>query len=294
MLKKKVFISIVLIVIFAIISISNICYATWVPVTPEKIIEAYEDYLLDGATVKIVGDKFVFSQEGQEDIEIKYDLSEEPTFWIEIPINNTITYEEYQILFSKCLLPLTLHVGVLGIQGVEKDDTTEILYEPMLQMIGELGESLEEMDEEEDFSAEKAFEFVKSTWGEKTTTKDKNNTMKWTVETKEVTDRSCVVVSTVVTNKDADFSKFKSNPEEVINEITNVVSNVVNEEETNTDNENTTVENKTVPASNTNKTTGKLPNSGDANKNIVTMLYVVIVISSISILFFTINLKKKN
>ena len=268
-------ISCLIVSVIIIIMLSNISYADFIPVTKEKLEDAYEnikkdnrlningDITITDDTISIIND--------EENFTIKYDLSGNPTFWCEQEIDDSIDEDGYSYFVRSLAMPLMLgYYPVATIQGAYNEYIISIMMS--LIQSGYPSNSVDHNIATDDFDQSTIMDTIKEMWKDKATKIDNDfNTYEWIIETRDLTTTSGKVISKVTINTDGDFSKMQ-----LANSTTN---------------DNSKSENETAETQHTSETTNntvvidskKIPRSGKTTNSLTVALYGLIIISAICI-----------
>lgn len=254
---KKFFVSLLL---FLIIFYTNICYATSVKVTNDNLntalqttFQKFSDAYAENIkyTVKVTDNNINIS-DGKEDFNLKYDLTNNPTFNMEVPIKSGMSYSEFEKQTSYLItFPMLAYIAVANIQGVDFDDATmyfmstylanalsktnSISMEYTIYDDTKLSEGVTVEKNDNDSKTilasefgNRVMEYVNYLYKDKSIMKDLDvNSNTWsyelTTERKDVTESSCKLVSSMVVNLDMDFSKLKGYKENIGESIKNQI-----------------------------------------------------------------------
>lgn len=232
---KKVIISFLFAIIIFVSSFSNICNAASVKVTKENLTKAFEelvssdinednmDILVEDDVIKITVDN--------ESYNIDYDLTDKPTFSLEIPIEKGMSYEDFKKKTENLGAPIIGYAAVANIQGTGIEDAMAYLMFSYMENISgsystedsyvivddlnlQEGVTLEKTDDPKTIYTsefgDKVMEYVNALYPETQTISDSDeiNSYVMTIEKKDVTETSCKLVSKLKVNTDADFSKL--------------------------------------------------------------------------------------
>jgi len=306
-MKKLIKVLSVLMIVI-ILGISTTSKAVKIEVTKEKLEEAFKDleesesntgnnkYEITDELIKLSSDDYKY--------EMKYDLSNKPTFTIEALIKDGMNYDEFTEETSKLLFPMLAQIAVYNIQNVEYEDamTYIMMYMFSTALGGETSSNSEYIlyddrdtsknwviNAEEGQKVIKASEFdkyvmeyVNSVYKEEDILKDSNgiNSFEWSTKKEDITDKSCKIVSTLTVDLDADFSKIK----EIVDDIE--VSGANNKTNNEISNEINNVEENTI------LNTNIIPNAG-VEFGVKNILQIVIFVSILSIVLILITSKKE-
>lgn len=240
---KKILIS-CLFLIFAVgIIFENISCAAWKEVTQENLTKALEGFVTSESNEEnysITVKKDVINiTEDNEKYELKYDLTDKPTFSIEIPIEKGMSYEEFQKQTGSLILPTIGYIAVANIQSIDIEDASSyILFsylgnalknsfssENSYWIIDDLnasGSLTVKKDENTNIIyasefGDKVMEYVNNTYLQKQTISDSKeiNSYEITIEKQDTTETSCKLVSTLTVNHEADFTKLNGYMEKI-------------------------------------------------------------------------------
>lgn len=214
------------------------CYATAVAVTKENLNTSLQKLVTSDTNennYKIaVSDNIITITADGKNYTLNYDLTEKPTFSLEIPIEQGMSYTDFKEQTDNLILPMVGYIAVANIQGVEFEDVSAYF------LMSYLGNALNDswssensyvifddtnmsdgvtIDRDESDSktiyasefGERVMEYVNATYKDKQTFNDSSegiNSYELTCERKDVTDTSCKLVSSLSVNLDADFSKL--------------------------------------------------------------------------------------
>lgn len=214
------------------------CYVTAVVVTRENINASLQEFVSSDANennykITISNNIITITIDGKSYI-LNYDLTEKPTFSLEIPIEKGMNYANFKEQTDNLILPMIGYIAVANIQGVEYEDASAYF------LMSYLGNALngswssensyiiiddtnmsdgvtidrDESDTKTIYASEfgeRVMEYVNATYKDKQTIKDSSdgiNSYEWTIERKDITDISCKLISSLSVNLDADFSKL--------------------------------------------------------------------------------------
>ena len=291
-----------------ILNLCTSCFAQDSIVTPEMLQKVFEEITnLEGNEEKgtiTVEDNIikVVSKEGSYDL--NYDLTEKnPTFSIEIPISQGITYKEYQEEIEKITAPMLGYIAIANIKGVDFADS--MLYF-MFSYLGTVDfesamqngyQIIDDLNADEGVTVEKdtskqnviytsefekdVMKYVNLLHKDETITDTEDdgiNSYTFTFEKKDVTETSCKLKSTLAVNLDADYSKLNGYSEKLEEDLKdsfeetfeNIIENIQ------VDNN---INNNEISLNNTNT----IPNAGKVEKKMEIALNIIILTSLIAI-----------
>lgn len=187
------------IIIFICIFISRTVYGINVKITEENLNNAFQSYKETGYEFEFKNNKIIMSNEN-ESYEVDYDLTNKPTFYVSIPINSDMTYEQYSAQSNNLLLPMTMYCVVAEMEGADGNDALGYIIGNMTSL------GMTPMSQE-NFNA---LNFVQEAIGDKkvVSDEDKLNSYIWTMELNNITSSSCNLISKIEINSEADFSKI--------------------------------------------------------------------------------------
>lgn len=213
-----------------------ISLASSVEVTKENLEQTFNDLMasnvLESAPDITFSDEYITISSEGESYQLNYDISGSPTFSIELPVQQGMSYEEFNKVSSNIILPLFGYLAVADIQGVEYVDSSAYFViafldsalsnmssgnskyiivddlDPDLDVVPEPSEGQEIIYTSE--FGDHVMEYVNSMFEGTTTIDDSNlyDTFELSIDQQDLTDTSCTIVSTLTVNLDADFSKL--------------------------------------------------------------------------------------
>lgn len=307
---KKFFSSWLALLLILVFICTNRCYAITSEVTEKNLGETFEKFISSNSNkenYKIsVTNNTINIIEDDETYILYYDLTNKPSFSLEIPIQKGMSYDEFKEKTDNFMLPMLSYIAVANIQGVDFEDSSA--YFLMSYTGNALNGSWSSensyvivddtnmsdgvtIDKDENDTktiyvsefGERVMEYVNDIYKDKQIIKDSFegiNSYEFIIEKKEETNTSCKLVSTLNVNLDADFSKLNGYADLKI-----IDSNKKNE---------TTEEDKNNELSNNVSNNEKIPYSGIENNLIVNVLYVIIGIALCTIVLLIALNKKKN
>lgn len=307
---KKFFSSWLALLLILVFICTNRCHAITSEVTEKNLGETFEKFISSNSNkenYKIsVTNNTINIIEDDETYILYYDLTNKPSFSLEIPIQKGMSYDEFRKKTDNFMLPMLSYIAVANIQGVDFEDSSA--YFLMSYTGNALNGSWSSensyvivddtnmsdgvtIDKDENDTktiyvsefGERVMEYVNDIYKDKKIIKDSFegiNSYEFIIEKKEETNTSCKLVSTLNVNLDADFSKLNGYADLKI-----IDSNKKNE---------TTEEDKNNELSNNVSNNEKIPYSGIENNLIVNVLYVIIGIALCTIVLLIALNKKKN
>lgn len=214
----------------------NTSYAAFVEVTDENLkdaLEKFEKSETNDKNYQIVVENNVITVKFEEEIyQLNYDLTDKPTFYLEIPIEKGMSYKEYKNKDDNLILPMLGYLAAANIQDVEFEDS--MLYFSMSYLSSAFNkknensyvliDDLDVPDEEffyktddpryiytSDFP-EKVMEYVSDLYSEPLVLDDNDggiSSYTFSTQLKNKTDTSCTIVASLSVNTEADFSVIK-------------------------------------------------------------------------------------
>ena len=235
---KKVFI--INLLIFIILTMClNISYAS-VPVTEENLEKSLQSFmekkLLDYTSVSLdkTNKQFIISSE-TDIFKLNYDLSNQPKFTFEIPIEKGISYDEFKTQTDNLYaIPMLGYIAVANMQGISFEDASAYFLFSYLDSISDsfstdngiwiyddtkLSDGVT-IDKSSGSSntiyvsefGEKVMEYVNATYKDSIRIKDNKDSdissYSLLIEKRDVTDTSCKLISEIVVDTEADFLKL--------------------------------------------------------------------------------------
>ena len=234
MSKVKQLFLLCILVIFSIISISPISFAS-VKVTDENLKSALQKIADTAkAQINVANNKITITSSEGVTSTINYDLTNKPTFWCEFEAKQGMNYDEFEEKSSEGLSTMLGYAAVANVEGTEIEDA--MTYFGLCLIGGAMSNGKEVKYVVYDDTAGKevpivnpgataikksefgnyVMEYVNDLYVPKSTVSDSEhaNTFELSSEKKDATDTSCKVVTTLTVNVDADFSKSKEALEE--------------------------------------------------------------------------------
>lgn len=233
-MSKKFFIKSLCIFFICIFLYTTMSYAMWVTVTDENLEEALQNFETSDSDTEnyeiTVSNNIINITVDDATYELNYDLTDDPTFWVETStIEQGMTYEDFQAETEKLVLPMIGYIAVANVQGIEIEDG--MLYFMMSYLGNAMGSSSGEnsyiiVDDTNSSGGEistdgknviyvsefgdRVMEYVNSLYENGNSISDSNqfDTYTMTVEKEDSTETSCKLVSTLTVNMDADFSQL--------------------------------------------------------------------------------------
>lgn len=316
---KKFFSSWLALLLILVFICTNRCYAITSEVTEKNLEETFEKFISSNSNkenYKIsVTNNTINIIEDDETYILYYDLTNKPSFSLEIPIQKGMSYDEFKEKTDNFMLPMLSYIAVANIQGVDFEDSSAYFLMSYLgNALNGSGSSENSyvivddtnmsdgitIDKDENDTktiyvsefGERVMEYVNYIYKDKQIIKDSFegiNSYEFIIEKKEETNTSCKLVSTLNVNLDADFSKLNGYADLKMID-SNKKNETTEEDKNNTNNE----DNKNNELSNNVSNNEKIPYSGIENNLIVNVLYVIIGIALCTIVLLIVLNKEKN
>lgn len=215
---------------------TNICYATVVTVTDENLKVALQKFVSSEANEEnyniTVSNNVINVIADNESYNLNYDLTDKPTFSLEVPIQKGMSYEDFKKKTDNLILPMIGYIAVANIQGVEVEDarayfllsylesalngsfSTENSYIIVDDLNLSEGVTIEKTEDPKTIYTsefgDRVIEYVNNMYKEKQSISDSTgiNSYLLTIEKLDTTDTSCKLVSKLSVNLETDFSKI--------------------------------------------------------------------------------------
>lgn len=133
---KKIAIVILSIIILSSTFINS--YAESIVITKENLNTALQNFTSiseDKGTYKIkMTEEAIKITVNEKDYNLEYDLSGNPTFKLEIPIEKGMKYADFKEKTDNIILPAIPYIAVANIQGVEIKDATTYFFISYIKM----------------------------------------------------------------------------------------------------------------------------------------------------------------
>lgn len=275
-LKKLIVFTIFLI---TILNCYTICSAN-VQITNENLTSAFQKFESSEEnknkySINLENNQIKVTTSNGEVYIVNYILESKPTFTLEMPIKDGMSYNDFKRQTQNLIIPVVGYLAIANIQGVEYKDSSEYFYSYLEdEFTGSLSKNdsyvvVDDINSEDnavintnasiinasEFST-KVMEYVNNVYKDKQTINDSDdiNSFVWSIEKQDIpnSNTSCKLISTVTVNVDADFSKLKNYSNLANNTPTqtipaNNVGAVTSENNTNNDIDNT-ITNSNLPA----------------------------------------------
>lgn len=238
---KRYFMKYLYLSLILLIFCTNICYATVVAVTDENLEDSLQKFVLSKANKDnyniTVSNNVITVTVDNESYILNYDLTDKPTFLMEVPIQKGMSYEDFEKKKDNLILPMLGYIAVANVQGVEVEAAStyfllsylksalngSVLTENQYIIVDDLnfsseGGTIEKTDNPKTIYTsefgDRVIEFVNNMYKEKQTISDSTgiNSYVLTIEKLDMTDTSCKLVSKLSVNLDSDFSKITELP----------------------------------------------------------------------------------
>lgn len=238
---KKVITIILFIILICINFFTQISNAVFVRMTDENLKSTFENSIKSKASeggynisdISVVDNIIEMIVNGKK-YTLNYNLTDKPTFFLEIPIKKGMSYQEFiNITNEKILvLPLLGYIAFTDIQGIDYEDLQSYLIglylssridgtfslngQSSYEIVDDLNSQNNiEKDENSkiiytsDFP-EKVIEYVNDLYSQNQIFTDENgiNSFTLTIEKKEETKEICKIISTITINPESDYSSL--------------------------------------------------------------------------------------
>ena len=297
---SRKFFSIILIFVIIMFTVCSSSYCAIQPVTKESLEQAFQDFM----NWEEVKDSGIFSGVEVEDdtinidaingtdkldLQVKYNLDNDPIFTTEMNVEQGMTYDEYSEEYENTLGYIFPYIVIAHSNGVDYEYAMSYIVLSYLSILIEQFRDEMQTVEPEEFEAN-IMEYMNRWYGEPITGNDadEGNTYEITVEQQDVTDTSCKIVTTLKIKADADFARVQEIMEEQFNNTEqNPPETVIEESEE--EEETPVITNNNSSNSNFQKTatTNYLPKAGENTK-----LYFLIGLIVVLVIFFGINYRR--
>lgn len=229
---KYIFISI-LVFTLIFLNLYSISYAA-TPVTNENLKSALQKYITYSNNNQIsIANNVITITKGGKSYNVNYDLTNQPTFTLEVTIPKGISYEDWKKIEDSLNFPLLGYLLTANIQGIEFDDISTYFGMSILSNLTNSSNTndyviIDDISLEDGVTIKKdpndtktiytsefgdrVIEYVNALYANKVVFSDSSegiNSYEWSTERKDITDTSVKLVSTVKVNTNADFTKIK-------------------------------------------------------------------------------------
>lgn len=210
MMKGQKIIKIIIILIIILFILYSNCYAAIAQVTKESLSQELQNVIsndeLDlGISQLNVGDNTISLTYDNQELEMQYDLSNEPTFSFSFDVQQGMTPMEYAIQNQNAGIVVVPYISIASLNNVIPKEA--FLYYAMTLLESAGGINIDSSINSQ--IDNNIIEYLKSSYGEPQIYNDSQygNTYELTTELQDVTDTSCRVVGTMRINPNGDFSK---------------------------------------------------------------------------------------
>ena len=210
MMKGQKIIKIIIILIIILFILYSNCYAAIAQVTKESLSQELQNVIsndeLDlGISQLNVGDNTISLTYDNQELEMQYDLSNEPTFSFSFDVQQGMTPMEYAIQNQNAGIVVVPYISIASLNNVIPKEA--FLYYAMTLLESAGGINIDSSINSQ--IDNNIIEYLKSSYGEPQIYNDSQygNTYELTTELQDVTDTSCRVVGTIRINPNGDFSK---------------------------------------------------------------------------------------
>ena len=210
MMKGQKIIKIIIILIIILFILYSNCYAAIAQVTKESLSQELQNVIsndeLDlGISQLNVGDNTISLTYDNQELEMQYDLSNEPTFSFSFDVQQGMTSMEYAIQNQNAGIVVVPYISIASLNNVIPKEA--FLYYAMTLLESAGGINIDSSINSQ--IDNNIIEYLKSSYGEPQIYNDSQygNTYELTTELQDVTDTSCRVVGTMRINPNGDFSK---------------------------------------------------------------------------------------
>ena len=261
MKKGQKIIKIIEILIIILFILYSNCYAAIAQVTKESLSQEIQNVVsndeLDlGVSHVNVGDNTISLTYNNQNLEMQFDLSNEPTFSFSFDVQQGMTSSEYAIQNQNVGIIVVPYIAIASLNNAIPEET--LLYYAMTEIESAGGINIDSSINSQ--IDNNIIEYLKSLYSEPEIYDDKQygNTYELTTELKDVTDTSCKVENTIKINLNGDFTKIHEYTEMIKNSFQGGQSN----ENTTSGEENSSVAEQNTISKNSN-------NQINSNKNLI-------------------------
>lgn len=233
-LKKLILFTIFLI---TILNCCTVCSAN-VQITNENLTSAFQKFESseenkDKYSIKLENNQIKVTTSNGEVYIVNYTLESKPTFTLEMPVKDGMTYNDFKRQTQNLIIPVIGYLAVANIQGIEyKDskayfnsyldyefngflskDNPYVVFDDVNPGNNPVIDNNVTIINASEFSS-RVMEYVKNVYKDKQTINDSDdiNSFEWSIEKQDIPNSTttCKLISTVTINLDADFSKLKN------------------------------------------------------------------------------------
>lgn len=308
-MKKTIMYYITIVLTILMIIVSTYSYAA--DITKESLVEFFDNFVKETeteGTIHVTDTEIVITNESVDE-KIQYDLTEKPTFYVDMVFKDGMTYDECLDESSKITLGLFGFCAVAGINGADTNSAMLYYYYSILANTKD-----KESITEDNFG--NVANYVDKIYGEDSVIQDEFFTL--SIKKAELIEDEYVVKTELVVNSEADFSIINDEVNNVDNTIVNsiigdlivsvnpVVTPATDENENTAENNttsNTNVENiinnviatATVTATATASTANitKIPNAG-FDINLINVIKIILGLSIAGVIVYSVYNKRYN
>lgn len=253
--------------------------------------EVVQEYGISNMTV---GENTISVTSSLWQYDIKYDLSNEPTFTTEADVTENMTSSEYTADSQTAGL-MAIYGAIASINGVDANTALQYFALSFLSSVTNSDTTSSTIPTDDEEFGKKMLEEIKKAYAEPKIYDDSQsfNTYELTFEAQDITETSCKVVVTLKIKADADFSRINQmGADEEDPSENNQNENLQNQGGLTTNNQTTQTneqsqQNQQLLTTNNNRNTNsstQLPKTG-----LDTKIYVAIILVVILIVFFGIK-----
>lgn len=214
MLNKKAMLNIILIFLITILLIGSNSYAM-VQVTKDNLTQSLPNIMSTefaqqyGISNMTVGENIISVTSSSGQYDIKYDLSNEPTFTTEVEVREDMSSDEYTSDSQTAGL-IAIYGAIASINGVDVNNALQYFALSYLSSVSESDTIISNIPTDDEEFGKKMLEEIKKAYTEPEIYDDSKNlnTYELTFEAQDITETSCKVVITLKIKADADFSKI--------------------------------------------------------------------------------------
>lgn len=300
MLKRKMFLNTILIFTIIIFLVTVNSYAI-VQVTKDNLAQSLQEvisseYIMKkGISNMTVGENTINVEYSSGQYEIKYDLSSEPTFFIEMQLQDNMNESQFSIVDQYLESLSVIYGAIANINNVDENLSSQYFDLSYFVSIASKGGALNNIQSDDIEYGKKVLEEVKKVYSEPKIYDDSNNlnTYELIFEAQDITETSCKFVITLKIKADADFTKIEqtsTNQQDLFGNTQN--GNLQNQESLVTNNQSTQANQQSQQSPTTNN--GNIQNTQIPKTGLDVKIYVAIAILVILVIFFGVKYGKLN
>lgn len=300
MLKRKMFLNTILIFTIIIFLVTVNSYAI-VQTTKDNLAQSLQEVISSeyikekGISNMTVGEDIINVEYSSGQYEIKYDLSSEPTFFIEMQLQENMNESEFNVVDQHLESLSVIYGAIANINNVDANLSSQYFDLSYFISIASKGGALNNIQSDDIEYGKKMLEEIKEVYSEPKIYDDSNNlnTYELIFEARDITETSCKFVMTLKIKADADFAKINqtsTNQQDLSGNTQN--GNSQNQEGLVANNQSTQAnqQSQQLPTTNNeNIQTTQIPKTGLDVK-----IYVAIAILVILLIFFGVKYRKLN